>query len=126
MFKNQNLSFNKINKKLKINDGHSSSGAKNSEFKKKISGALDLFTYSISEHTIEEIRNFNPTLIYSNLGSNRIINLCSSLGRELNIPIVPHFLDDWLSIPNVHSFSFINYLLFRNINKNIVKLIGNS
>ena len=99
---------------------------KTSEYKKKISGAFDLFSYSISEHTIEEIRNFNPTLIYSNLGSNRIINLCNSLGRELNIPIVPHFLDDWLSIPNVHSFSFINYLLFRNINKNIVKLISNS
>lgn len=125
LFKNQNLSFNKVSKKLKI-DKSSSNEVEISEFKKKISGALDLFTYSISEHTIKEIRNFNPTLIYSNLGSNRIINLCSSLGRELNIPIVPHFLDDWLSIPNVHSFSFINYLLFKNINKNIIKLMDSS
>lgn len=125
LFKNQSLSFNKINRNLRM-DRCSLREIKTSEYKKKISGAFDLFSYSISEHTIEEIRNFNPTLIYSNLGSNRIINLCNSLGRELNIPIVPHFLDDWLSIPNVHSFSFINYLLFRNINKNIVKLISNS
>ena len=72
---------------------------------------------------MEEIKKFNPELIYSNLGSNRIINLCNSLGQELNIPVVPHFLDDWLSIPNVHSFSFVNYLLFKNINRNIIKLM---
>ncbi|WP_277561147.1 hypothetical protein [Acinetobacter beijerinckii] len=125
LFKSQNLLFKKTNGKLK-KEGVSLSKIKLSDYKKKISGALDLFSYSISEQTLREIKDFNPVLIYSNLGSNRIINLCSSLGRELNIPIVPHFLDDWLSIPNVHSFSFINYLLFRNINKNIVKLISNS
>lgn len=127
LFKSQNLSFNKVTKKLKI-DKPSLNEIKSGEYeyKKKISGAFDLFSYSISEYTIEEIRKFNPTLIYSNLGSNRIINLCNSLGRDLNIPIVPHFLDDWLSIPNVHSFSFINYLLFRKINRNINKLMKNS
>lgn len=123
LFKSQNLLFKKTSGKLK-KEGISLS--KSSDYKKKISGALDLFSYSISEQTLIEIRDFNPVLIYSNLGSNRIINLCCSLGQELNIPIVPHFLDDWLSIPNVHSFSFINYLLFRNINKNIVRLISNS
>lgn len=125
LFKNQILSFNKVAKKLKI-DKSSSNEVEISEYKKKISGAFDLFSYSISEHTIKEIKKFNPTLIYSNLGSNRIINLCNSIGRELNIPIVPHFLDDWLNIPNVHSFSFINYLLFKKINKNIFKLMDNS
>ena len=84
LFKNQNLSFNKVSKKLKI-DKSSSNEVEISEYKKKISGALDLFSYSISEHTIEEIRNFNPTLIYSNLGSNRIINLCSSLICQYDI-----------------------------------------
>lgn len=125
LFKRQNLSFKKVDKKININK-FSSNKIKLSEYKKKISGAFDLLSYSISAHTMKEIRSFNPTLIYSNLGSNRIINLCNSLGKELNIPIVPHFLDDWLSIPNVHSFSFINYFLFKNINKNIIKLMNKS
>lgn len=125
LFKDQNLSFHKKSKRIEP-DKSSLSEVKISKYKNKISGTFDLFSYSISEYTMEEIRKFNPVLIYSNLGSNRIINLCNSLGRELTIPIVPHFLDDWLSIPNVHSFSFINYLLFKNINRNINKLMDNS
>ena len=57
LFKNQNLSFNKVSKKLKI-DKSSSNEVEISEYKKKISGAFDLFSYSISEYTIEEIRKF--------------------------------------------------------------------
>ncbi|MCU4550034.1 hypothetical protein KTI61_13695 [Acinetobacter pittii] len=125
LFESRNLSFKKV-----VNQGNlkkvSSQEAKVKEYKKKISGALDLFSYSISEFTLKEIKDFNPTLIYSNLGSNRIINLCNLLASKLNIPVVPHFLDDWLSSPNIYSFSFINYLLFKNINQNIIELMNKS
>ena len=43
------------------------------------------------------LHDLKPQAIYSMLGSFHIMRLCLDVSRELQIPIVPHFTDDWIS-----------------------------
>lgn len=44
---------------------------------------------------LEQIRNFRPQVIHSLLGGVRVTKLVGALSRELDVPVVPHFMDDW-------------------------------
>lgn len=68
-----------------------------SKIRMYLSPFLDFFPYQLNEIDLVKIRNFNPDAIYSMLGSLRMVRLVSSLANELGIPVVPHFMDDWLS-----------------------------
>lgn len=41
------------------------------------------------------IAKFKPDVIYSMLGSVRMINLVSMIAHIAKVPILPHFMDDW-------------------------------
>ncbi|MDT0530888.1 glycosyl transferase family 1 [Micromonospora sp. DSM 115977] len=42
-------------------------------------------------------RRYRPDVVYSVLGSVRVMRLACGLARTCGVPIVPHFMDDWPS-----------------------------
>jgi len=42
------------------------------------------------------VSDFRPDILYTHLGSIRIMRLANGLARIGNYPVVPHFMDDWL------------------------------
>lgn len=43
------------------------------------------------------IRRFSPEVVYSMLGTVHIIKLSLDVAKEFDLPIVPHFTDDWVT-----------------------------
>lgn len=41
------------------------------------------------------VENFRPDIVYSLLGSVRVIRVATQIARRWQIPLVPHFMDDW-------------------------------
>lgn len=56
---------------------------------------LDVSPVILPPSFLSEIRKFQPDVIHAIMGNVRQIKLAVSLSRALDIPIVPHFLDDW-------------------------------
>ncbi|MEE3046820.1 MAG: hypothetical protein VX620_16335 [Pseudomonadota bacterium] len=42
------------------------------------------------------VKDFQPQVIYTILGSNGIMKLVDDIAKKFNLPIVVHFMDDWL------------------------------
>ena len=49
----------------------------------------------VPRHVFAQAREFDPDVIYSLLGSLRMIRLANLLSDSLGKPVVPHFMDDW-------------------------------
>ncbi|CAN7218104.1 hypothetical protein [Variovorax paradoxus] len=62
---------------------------------------LDFLPYHLPAAVAKQIEEFQPDVIYSLLGNIRITRLVHELGRRLRVPIVPHFMDDWLATYSV-------------------------
>jgi hypothetical protein len=45
---------------------------------------------------VNDIKAWEPQVIHSLLGGVRITRLVVSLSRRLDLPVVPHFMDDWM------------------------------
>lgn len=72
---------------------------------------LDFLPYRVPEPILEQIEDFKPDVIYSLLGNIRITRLVHDLSRRLGIPVVPHFMDDWLetySVPDKSTGSWLH------------------
>lgn len=69
--------------------------------RKSITPFLDFLPYEVRHKDLKTLQDFKPDVIYSMLGSIRMVRLVSTLARELNIPVVPHFMDDWVSTYSV-------------------------
>jgi len=60
------------------------------------------------------IYSFKPDYIYSPLGSARTIKLVTKISNRFNIPIAPHFLDDWpLTLYSGDNNAYIFKLMFK-------------
>lgn len=59
---------------------------------------IDMFVPKIMKKELEKIKQFEPDVIYSPLGNRRLIRLSRQISKQLNVPIVPHFMDDWPAI----------------------------
>ena len=57
-----------------------------------------LIPYKITKEVDSFIQDFNPDYIYSLLASDSIMGLCLSLSKRYDIPIIPHFMDDWQGV----------------------------
>lgn len=55
----------------------------------------DLSPVVIPRRVLSELRAREPEVIHSLLGSGRILRLALAISRELDIPVLPHFMDDW-------------------------------
>lgn len=53
--------------------------------------------FRLPQDLIEWVAKFDPQVIYSPLGSIRMMNAALQLSKLFDIPIVPHFMDDWPS-----------------------------
>ena len=62
---------------------------------------IDLLPYKLDKEQILRIEEFEPDAIYTLLGNIRLTRLAYSLSKRLNIPVVPHFMDDWLATYSV-------------------------
>ena len=69
------------------------------KLRKSISGqsVREIDTYQLSPAMLRALQDFSPQVIYSMLGSNAIMQLIIDLAQYFEIPIVPHFMDDWIS-----------------------------
>lgn len=72
-------------------------------------GALgDIAPFSLDSELVQWVRAFKPDVIYSLLGSARVMKLVIDISDELSIKIIPHFMDDWPSV--LYSKGWRNYL----------------
>jgi glycosyltransferase involved in cell wall biosynthesis len=69
--------------------------------RKSVVPFLDFLPYQLNSDDLKAIRDFKPDVIYSMLGSIRLVRLVDSLARKFEIPVVPHFMDDWISTYSV-------------------------
>jgi hypothetical protein len=58
---------------------------------------LDLSPVLECRETVRDVANFAPDVVYSLLGSDRVIRIARSVARRTGAPLVPHFMDDWPS-----------------------------
>lgn len=56
----------------------------------------DLSPVRLPAKTVRAIGAFRPTVIHSLLGSGKMMRLALALSRRFDLPIVPHFMDDWI------------------------------
>lgn len=76
--------------------------------RREAKAASDLSPVRLPTGTIRAISEFRPTVIHSLLGSCRMMLLALELSKRFDVPIVPHFMDNWmLSLyPNGELFGF--------------------
>jgi len=85
---------------------------------------LDLLPYRLPASLVKQIDEFQPDVIYSLLGNIRITRLVYDLGRQLQIPVVPHFMDDWLttySVPDKSTGTWFHRIM---LNRSVQRLFN--
>ena len=77
---------------------------------------LDMLPYAVSEELRAWIHDFNPELIYSMLEDPHLTRLTLELGKTLNIPAIPHLMDDWMRIhfPGANNNKIVRRRLVRD------------
>ena len=65
------------------------------------------------------IKKYKPDIIYSLLGDIRTMQMANKISSKFNIPIIPHFMDDWQNtMYSDNSFLFIpRLILLLNLRK---------
>jgi len=53
--------------------------------------------YSIPPEIRSGVAGFRPDIIYSSLEDRRITGVALDFARRLSLPLVPHFMDDWMT-----------------------------
>ena len=64
----------------------------------------DMLYVSTPKRTLKAIDNFKPEAIYTIMDSIKTNKLAVKFSKRYNIPIVPHFMDDWISTTYTGSF----------------------
>ncbi len=82
----------------------------------------DLAPLTLSKPLADWISDFRPDVIYSVLGSGRMISLVSQISKGISAPIVPHFMDDWPDI--LYSRSTTLAIPRSLLNRRLLKLLA--
>ncbi len=83
---------------------------------------LDLLPYRVPGSVLKQIEEFKPDVIYSLLGNIRITRLVHDLSLRLCVPVVPHFMDDWLTTYAVPDKSAGSWLHRQVLNRAVRRL----
>jgi len=78
---------------------------------------MDLFPYRLSDELVTRLKEFKPEVIYSTLGNIRLLRVVNELSERFSIPVVPHFMDDWLSTYSSQGKSVVSLLQRRVIGR---------
>lgn len=78
--------------------------------------------FRLPKDSIEWVAKFDPQVIYSPLGSIRMMSAALQLSKLFGIPIVPHFMDDWPS--TVYADGVRNLLLRRMLQSKLEKVLS--
>lgn len=62
---------------------------------------LDFLPYRVPISVMQKIQEFQPDVIYTLLGNIRITRLAYAIGEKFDLPVIPHFMDDWYSTYSV-------------------------
>ncbi len=57
----------------------------------------DTIPIRLSPQFWQWVTEYDPEVIYSVLGSIRILDIVLTVSKKLSVPVVPHFMDDWPS-----------------------------
>ena len=76
--------------------GQGGSGSR-TRLARDLATALDLLPASLPRGLGRWVRDFDPDIIYTQLGSVRVARLVHLVSSHLDIPVVPHFMDAWPS-----------------------------
>jgi glycosyltransferase involved in cell wall biosynthesis len=58
---------------------------------------LDLVPYVLPPEVRETVKQFRPDLVYSLMGNIQVSVLALSCAKLCGVPLVPHFMDDWIA-----------------------------
>jgi len=58
--------------------------------------ANDIGPVWLPPSVVQRVREFRPEVVHSLLGGVRAMRLATRLSRQFDIPLVPHFMDDWV------------------------------
>jgi len=82
---------------------------------------LDFLPYRVPSHVIQKVQEFQPDVIYTLLGNIRITRLVNAISEKFDLPVVPHFMDDWYSTYSVPGKSMgtwaHRFLIKRSVSK---------
>lgn len=59
------------------------------------SAYADIVPFDLPQDIIDWLDQYQPEVIYTVLGSVRMMNIVLKVSGKYSIPIVPHFMDDW-------------------------------
>jgi glycosyltransferase involved in cell wall biosynthesis len=68
-------------------------------FKKILFGDSIPKNVRLTPELFDWIKGFRPTILYSTLGSNHMMELTECLRLQFHLPLVVHIMDDWVSVP---------------------------
>jgi glycosyltransferase involved in cell wall biosynthesis len=86
--------------------------------------AMEFSSFRVSEELIDWIEEFRPDVIYSILGNLLILKLVKEIADKFAMPIVPHFMDDWIITCNREGL--LNNILRRSLLERTNYLIRNA
>lgn len=81
-----------------INSINSSSTSIKDTVHSNIKALLDFSPLFLPKELFKWLSEYNPDIIYSTLGSGRIIKLTNTIASTIQKPIVAHFMDDWITV----------------------------
>ena len=116
--------WNNYNDPVIKNGVKSSNKSQQSMIRRWVIPWVDLLPYHFSIKFYRWLEEFKPQLIYSTLGSIRLVNTVQRISRYLKIPIVPHFMDDWLTTYSVDGKSIVTTLqriIIQNMTRGLLK-----
>jgi glycosyltransferase involved in cell wall biosynthesis len=75
---------------------HTDFATQNSKVTAKLLAAFsDIAPFRLPKGMADWVGEFKPDVIYTVLGSVRMMNIVLDLSKQFNIPVIPHFMDDW-------------------------------
>lgn len=83
-----------------------------------VASFADAVPFRLPQDLIEWTAQFDPQVIYSPLGSIRMMSAALQLSKRFGIPIVPHFMDDW---PSTVYANGAQYFPLRRILRNMLR-----
>ena len=85
-----------------------------------LSAYADAMPVFFSKEEADWVRGFAPQVVYSTLGSIRCLKTVMWVNRLLNVPIVVHYMDDWIATQYRGPFTWIPRRMLLHLNKKVV------